>query len=150
MTVPIHEAQASDARECGRIINAAFAAIADQHNFPRDFPSAEVASDLASMLIAHPRFYGIVAEEGGRIVGGNFLDERSPIGGVGPITGRSFGPEQRNRTSIDASGHSARVGTENARYQTGAGRFHTRSLCLYTRLEFATRELLSVLPRASR
>jgi predicted N-acetyltransferase YhbS len=38
------------------------------------------------MLIGHPGFYSVVAEADGRIVGSNFLDERSPISGVGPIT----------------------------------------------------------------
>ena len=41
---------------------------------------------LVSGLIAHPGFFGIVAEHDGRIVGSNFLDERSMIAGVGPIT----------------------------------------------------------------
>jgi hypothetical protein len=44
--------------DCGRIICAAFAAIVHQHNFPHDFPSAEIATGFASMLIAHPGFYG--------------------------------------------------------------------------------------------
>jgi hypothetical protein len=37
-------------------------------------------------LIAHPGFFGIVAERDGVVVGSNFLDERSTIFGVGPIT----------------------------------------------------------------
>ena len=56
------------------------------HNFPPDFPSVEVASGVMSMLLTHPRFYSVVAESEGRIVGSNFLDERSSIAGVGPIT----------------------------------------------------------------
>ena len=83
MAVTIREAAAADAGECGRIIHAAFAAIAHQHNFPPDFPSVEVATDVAAMLIGHPGFYGVVAEEGGRIVGSNFMDRRSPIAGIG-------------------------------------------------------------------
>jgi GNAT superfamily N-acetyltransferase len=86
MAAAIRRAAAADAAECGRIICEAFEAIADQHGFPRDFPSAEAATDLASMLIAHPGFYGVVAEQDGRILGSNFLDERSPIARVGPIT----------------------------------------------------------------
>ena len=86
MAVTVRPAAADDAAECGRIICAAFGAIADQHNFPRDFPSAEVAVGLASMLIDHPGFYGVVAEQDGRILASNFLDERSLIGGIGPIT----------------------------------------------------------------
>jgi GNAT superfamily N-acetyltransferase len=37
--------------------------------------------------------WGVVAEIDGRIVGSNFLDERSPIGGVGQIT---VAPEGQN------------------------------------------------------
>ena len=82
----IREAAAADALECGRILYAAFDAIANQHNFSLDFPSVAVATDVVSMLIAHPGFHGLVAEEDGRIVGSNFMDQRSPIGGIGPIS----------------------------------------------------------------
>jgi predicted N-acetyltransferase YhbS len=145
MTVSLRAARETDAGECGRIIYAAFAAIADQHNFPRDFPSTEVAFGLASILIAHPRFYGIVAEEDGRIVGGNFLDERSLIGGVGPIT---IDPSVQNK----GIGHQLMQAVmERAAAKKMPGirlvqdAFHSRSLCLYTSLGFATREPLSVM-----
>src|ERR1700737_1508619 len=73
----IREPTAADAAECGRILYAAFAGIANQHNFSPDFPSVAVATDAASMLIAHPGVHGLVAEEDGRIVGSNFMDQRS-------------------------------------------------------------------------
>lgn len=149
MAISLREAQAADASECGRIIYAAFAAIAVQHNFAPDFPSAEVATGVASMLIAHPGFYGIVAEDRGRIVGSNFLDERSPIGGVGPIT-------------IDPSVQDRGIGRQlmqavmdRAAVQKISGirlvqdAFHNRSLCLYASLGFATREPLSVMQGAA-
>jgi hypothetical protein len=41
MPVTIREAREGDAPES--IIYAAFATIAAEHNFPRDFPSAEIA-----------------------------------------------------------------------------------------------------------
>jgi predicted N-acetyltransferase YhbS len=145
MPTTVRKAKAADAAECGRIIHAAFAAIAAQHNFPPDFPSAEVATGIASMLIAHPDFYAIVAENDGRILGSNFLDERSPIGGIGPIT-------------IDPSVQNKGIGRqlmqavmERAATQNMLGirlvqdSFHNRSLCLYARLGFTTREPLSVL-----
>src|SRR5271166_3680698 len=53
---------------------------------PNDFPSADVAAGLLGMLLQHPSFYGIVAERDGTIIGSNFLDERSAIAGLGPIT----------------------------------------------------------------
>src|SRR4051794_22347266 len=75
-----------DAPECGRICYEAFSTISSRHNFPVDFPSGDAGVWLLSQLIAHQGFYGVVAELGGRVVGSNFLDERSPIAGVGPIT----------------------------------------------------------------
>ena len=86
MTIVLRPGTAADAPACGNICYEAFKAIGTEHNFPPDFPSPEVASGLLSMLLAHPRFYSVVAEGEGRIVGSNFLDERSSIAGVGPIT----------------------------------------------------------------
>ena len=145
MAITIRRAAAADAAECGRIICEAFGAIADQHNFPRDFPSGEIATRVAAMLIAHPGFYGVVAERDGRILGSNFMDERSPIGGIGPIT-------------VDPAAQNAGIGRRlmEAVIERAAARqlpgvrlvqdgFHNRSLCLYTRLGFVTREPLSVM-----
>ena len=86
MTIVLRPGTAADAPACGKICYDAFRAIATAHNFPPDFPSPEVASGLLSGLLTHPRFYSVVAENEGRIVGSNFLDERSCISGVGPIT----------------------------------------------------------------
>jgi len=145
MTVSIRMAQKSDAVECGRIIHSAFAAIAAHHNFPPDFPSAEVATGVASMLIDHPRFYGIVAETDGKIVGSNFLDERSPIGGIGPIT---INPSVQNR-GIGRQLMQAVMDRAAAKKMSGIrlvqDAFHNRSLCLYTSLGFVMREPLSVM-----
>jgi predicted N-acetyltransferase YhbS len=77
---------AADAAACGNICYEAFKAICTTHNFPPDFPTPEVAKGLLSMFLAHRDFYSVVAESEGRIVGSNFLDERSIIAGVGPIT----------------------------------------------------------------
>jgi predicted N-acetyltransferase YhbS len=86
MEITIRRATAADGPDCGRICYGAFAAVANRHGFPADFPSAEAATHFASQLIAHPGFFGIVAEHDGVIVGSNFLDQRSTIFGVGPIT----------------------------------------------------------------
>jgi predicted N-acetyltransferase YhbS len=145
MAIAIRRAATADAAECGRIICEAFGAIADQHNFPRDFPSVEVATRVAAMLIAHPGFYGVVAERDGRILGSNFMDERSPIGGVGPIT---VDPATQN-TGIGRRLMEAVIERAAARQLPGVrlvqDSFHNRSLCLYTRLGFVTREPLSVM-----
>jgi predicted N-acetyltransferase YhbS len=145
MVVAIRPATAADAAKCGQIICAAFAAIADQHKFPRDFPSAEAAIDLASMLISHPGFYGIVAEQDGRILGSNFLDERSPIAGVGPITvdpaAQNTGIGRRLMGMVIERAVACKV--SGIRLVQDA--YHSRSLSLYTKLGFATREPLSVM-----
>src|ERR1700730_10242312 len=86
MTIVLRPGTAADATACGTICYEAFKAVCTAHNFPPDFPSAEVASGLLSTLLAHSRFYSVVAEADGRIVGSNFLDERSCIAGLGPIT----------------------------------------------------------------
>src|SRR5215212_5536520 len=86
MDLTLRQPTPADAAELGRICYEAFGAISGKHNFPRDFPSPEVATGLMSFLIGHPGVYGVVAERDGRIVGSNFLDERSPIVGLGPIT----------------------------------------------------------------
>ena len=43
-----------DAAICGRICYDAFCTINDEHQFPHDFPSVEVATGLLRMMIDHP------------------------------------------------------------------------------------------------
>ncbi len=131
-----------DAEACGRICYEAFKGIADEHNFPPDFPSPAVAVNVAGMMLAHPGFYSVVAEQGGRVVGSNFLDERCPIAGLGPIT-------------VDPTAQDAGVGRllvrdvlDRAESKEAAGvrlvqaAYHGRSMALYTKLGFAVREPL--------
>jgi predicted N-acetyltransferase YhbS len=145
VTVTIREAVAADAAECGRILYAAFAGIANQHNFPPDFPSLAIATDVTSMLIAHPGFYGLVAEEDGHIVGSNFMDQRSLIGGIGPISVDPAAQNQRaGRTLMQAMLDYA-TARDHAGIRLVQTAYHNRSLALYTRLGFVTREPLSVM-----
>ena len=62
--------------------------------FQQTFLLPKLPRGLASMLIGDPGFYGVVAEEAGTIVGSNFMDERSSIFGIGPI---SVAPEVQNK-----------------------------------------------------
>jgi GNAT superfamily N-acetyltransferase len=78
--------EAGDADAVAEIVYEAFAAIHDRHRFSRDFPTLEAAADLAGNFIAHPSVWGVVAEHEGRVIGSNFVDERGPVRGVGPIT----------------------------------------------------------------
>jgi predicted N-acetyltransferase YhbS len=145
MPITIRRAEAADAAQCGVILYSAFQRLADEHNFARDFPSVEVASGVVSMMLANPGFYGIVAEDDSQIIGSNFADHRSSIAGIGPI---SIAPEAQNQgigrklmqAAID---HFEAIDISGIRLAQAA--YHNRSLCLYTRLGFQTREPLSVI-----
>ncbi len=86
MSLTLRRGTASDAQACGEICYHAFAAIARQHNFPPDLPSAEVGVGLVAALLSRPDVYSVVAESEGRVLGSNFLWESTRIAGVGPIT----------------------------------------------------------------
>jgi GNAT superfamily N-acetyltransferase len=121
----------------------AFKSISSQHNFPWDFPSVEVAIAVVTGMLSNPGFYAVVAELDSKIVGSNFLDERNPISGVGPI---SVDPAVQNQTigrqlMLTVMERSAQRGFTGCRLVQAA--YHNRSLCLYTKLGFETREPLS-------
>ena len=132
--VTLRPAEPADTDECARICFEAFAAIHDHHRFPRDFPVPEAAQALMEAWIPHPKVWGVVAEADGRIVGSNFLDERDPIAGVGPITvdpgGQNSGVGRRLMEAVLERGKDAR-GVRLL--QDG---FHMRSLSLYQSLGF--------------
>src|SRR5262249_26192036 len=86
MTLTLRAAVPADARPCGVICYEAFKNIAERYNFPPELPHVDVAIGLLTRLLGHSGFYGVVAELDGRIVGSNFVDERAPIAGIGPIT----------------------------------------------------------------
>ena len=147
-TVSLRPGRPMDAKVCGRICYEAFGAIAGQHNFPPDFPSVQVATDLMTMLLSHPRFFSVVAESGGEIVGSNFLDERSTVAGLGPIT---VDPAVQNRR-IGRALMQAALDRATERRCPGVrllqAAYHTRSLALYTRLGFHPRESIACMQGA--
>jgi GNAT superfamily N-acetyltransferase len=143
--IAVRKARPEDAPVCGRICYEAFTKISNDHAFPPDFPSAEVATGVLSMMFGHPGFYCVVAESGGQILGSNCLDERSTIAGVGPIT---IDPEVQNkgagRALMEAVlTRSVERGYAGTRLLQAA--FHNRSLSLYTKLGFDTREPISTM-----
>ena len=148
MNVIFRPGTPEDAAACGAICFEAFKSIANEHNFPWDLPSVEVAAGRMRTLLAHPGFYSVVAEADGKVVGSNFLDERSPIAGIGPIT---VDPASQNQTigrrlMLDVLERCARRGVAGVRLLQSA--YHNRSLCLYTKLGFETRETVSKLDGA--
>jgi predicted N-acetyltransferase YhbS len=141
--VTIREARVGDVEACAQICFDAFGEIQDHHRFLRDFPVLEAATGLMALWIPHPSIWGVVAELDGRIVGSNFLDERDPIRGVGPIT-------------VDPQGQNAGVGRRLMEAVLGRGQgapgirllqdaFHMRSLSLYESLGFDVKEPVAVI-----
>jgi predicted N-acetyltransferase YhbS len=143
MSIRLRPGTPADADVCGAICFEAFKAIDDEHNFPWDFPSAEVATGLLKVMLSSSGFYAVVAENEGIVVGSNFLDERGPIAGVGPI---SVDPASQNQT-IGRRLMGAVLDRASERHAAGVrllqSAFHNRSLCLYTKLGFETRETIS-------
>ena len=142
-SVSIRRATPADAEVCGRICFEAFCSIATQHNFPPDFPSPERPTRVLSTMFSHPHFYCVVAEQDGKIVGSNCLDERTPIAGVGPIT---IDPPAQNR-AVGRQLMQAVMARAAERKVAGVrlvqAAYHNRSLSLYAKLGFAVREPLA-------
>lgn len=143
--ITIRRATPEDAGRCGCICYEAFKCINEQHRFPPDIPSPEAGIGLAGMLFSHPRFYCVVAEMDGLVVGSNCLDERSAIAGVGPIT---VSPDAQNR-NVGRKLMEAVIDRAHERAFAGIrllqAAFHNRSLSLYTKLGFDAREPISVM-----
>ncbi len=132
--VTLRRAVPADIPECGRILHDAFATVADQHGFPHDFPSIEAATRSMRALVSNPGFYGVVAEADGRIVGSSFLDERSTIHAIGPV---SVDPTAQDHHV----GHALMVAMLERAKETGTPgvrlvqiSYHNRSLSLYAKL----------------
>jgi predicted N-acetyltransferase YhbS len=145
MTLILRPARPDDAQAAGRICYDSFESIGKQHNFPGSFPSPEVAIEVVGGIIAHPGFYDVVAERDGAVIGSNFMDERSTISGIGPITvdpatqdggvGKQLMQHMLDRVSSR--------GTPGVRLLQAA--FHARALALYARLGFQVREGLAIM-----
>jgi GNAT superfamily N-acetyltransferase len=128
---------------CGTICYDAFKTIAEQHNFPSNYPSADVAVARMAERLTQPGIYAVVAEWDGRVVGSNFLDERSSIAGLGPIT---VAPGVQNRT---IGRHLMQAVLERVATRGFLGvrlvhaAYHTRALSLYAKLGFTVRDFVA-------
>lgn len=134
-----------DAVPCGQICYEAFKSISDQHNFPRDFPAPEPAIGLLSMLLSRNDVFSVVAEIDGTIAGSNFMWEQKQVAGIGPIT---VDPKVQNSTVGTRLMQAALRRAEECGYASVRlvqAAFHNRSLALYTKLGFDTREPLSLM-----
>jgi predicted N-acetyltransferase YhbS len=145
MNISLRAGRPDDAETCGKICYEAFKALADQHNFPLDFPNPSVTVGLLSLLFSRSDIYSVVAEVEGRVVGSNFLWENGIVAGVGPVT---VDPAVQNvalgrRLMDDVMRRAQERRFAGVRLVQAA--YHNRSLSLYTKLGFDTREPLSVI-----
>lgn len=144
-SVTIRRATLADIDDCAQICYNAFTTINREHNFPPDFPSPDVAKYVLSSMLAHSKFFCVVAEQNGKIIGSNCLDERDSIAGIGPIT---VDPSSQN---VGAGRQLMVAVMERATEKNFAGvrlvqaAFHNRSLSLYAKLGFDIREPLAVM-----
>jgi ribosomal protein S18 acetylase RimI-like enzyme len=141
MTLTLRKPLPADVPELARICYEAFKCFHERHGFTPDIPSVDMAQQFLGMMVSHPKFWGVVAAEAdGKIVGSNFLDERDPIVGVGPIT-------------VDPASQARGVGKQlmqavirRWRETGGPGirllqdAFNTASMSLYTSLGFESKE----------
>ena len=143
--VTLRAGRPDDAEKCGVICYEAFKRISEYHNFPADFPTPEPAIGLLSMLLSRSDIHSVVAEIDGRIAGSNFLWESDKVAGIGPIT---VDPDVQNSTvgrqlMEEVLHYAQERGFASVRLVQAA--YHNRSLSLYTKLGFDTREPLSVM-----
>ncbi len=142
-SVLIRKAIPADAEVCGRICYEAFATLARHHNFEKAFANAEEAIGVINFMFSHPAFYCVVAEQDGKILGSNCLDERNPISGIGPI---SIDPNAQNRSAGRQLMLAVMRRSEEQKFggiRLVQEAYHNRSLALYAKLGFVIREPLS-------
>jgi len=137
--ITLREPTDDDVQECARICYEAFGQIDDYHRFPPDFPTVEFAQMVIGGWVQHPNVWGVLAERDGKILGSNYLDQRGPIAGVGPI---SVDPDAQNsgvgRRLMEAVVERGKDAPGGVRLLQDS--FHMRSLCLYQSLGFNVTE----------
>ncbi|MEA2160575.1 MAG: hypothetical protein QOD66_2955 [Solirubrobacteraceae bacterium] len=146
--VIVRTATIDDVDGVGEIFYSAFESIAARHNHPIEPSSREFTQFKAQEMLTNDGFSGLVAERAGRLLGSAFVDERTVIAGIGPVT---VDPEAQDAGIGTALMHAA---LERERERGAAGirlvqtAYHYRSLALYAKLGFVVREPLSVLQGA--
>lgn len=142
-SLQIRRATAADAAACGKICFEAFSKVAAEHNFPPELPSPEMAIGVLSVMFAHPGFFCVVAEQDGKLIGSNCLDERTPIAGVGPITVDHAVQNRAAGRQLMQAVMSRAAERKFAGIRLVQATYHNRSLSLYAKLGFVVREPLA-------
>lgn len=144
-TTVIRDATLEDADRCAEIFYDAFEAIASRHHFPTEPASRDFTAYKTREMLADPGFAGLIAERDGEVLGSAFVDRRSEIAGVGPVTVHPAAQD----AGIGRALTSAALERERERGTVGVRlvqtAYHYRSLALYATLGFVVREPLSVL-----
>jgi GNAT superfamily N-acetyltransferase len=143
MDIKLRSGTPADAEICGRICYHAFKTISEAHGFAPDFPAPEVAIGVLTRMLGHPKFYSVLAEIDGRIVGSNFLDERNSIAGVGPITVDATVQNRAIGRRLMEAVHQRAAEKNFAGVRLLQAGFHARSLSLYAKLGYDVREHLA-------
>ena len=126
--------------ELGRICYEAFRHVSEGHGFEPDFPDAETAAKVISLILSLLGSFGVAARIDSRLAGSNFMLLTDGVAGVGPITvdpachGRGIG----RRLMQAALDYAREHGFEQVRLLQDS--FNTASLSLYASLGFDVRE----------
>jgi GNAT superfamily N-acetyltransferase len=142
MNVKLRSGTPADAEVCGMICYKAFKRISEAHGFAPDFPAPEVAIDVVRRMLSNPKFYSVIAEIDGRVIGSNFMDERNGIAGVGPITVDPAVQDRAIGRRLMEAVHERAAERNFAGVRLIQAGFHTRSLSLYAKLGYDVREHL--------
>lgn len=145
MSLILRPGKLRDASIYGEICYEAFTTVAEQHGFQANYQSPQAATAQMVRRLTHPQFYSVVAELDGQVVGSNFLDERSMVAGLGPVTvaldvqNKSIGRQLMCHVMERAEAKHFR----GVRLLLAA--YHTRALCLYSKFGFQVRGMAAIL-----
>jgi predicted N-acetyltransferase YhbS len=142
MNITIRPGIEGDALACGRVCFRAFLALADRHGFPPFYPTLKYTVSTIREKLTDLNFYGVVAESKGRIVGSSFLDERSDVAALGPVSVESdvASTQVRQMFFEDAINRSEEMGRTTLR--TIEESYDSRTVRQAERLGFETSEAL--------
>jgi predicted N-acetyltransferase YhbS len=133
-----------DVNEIGKIIFDAFTSLANKHHFPSDFPTLNAGVDAASYFLSNPGFYSVVVEYKDKIVGSNFLDERSNmVAGVGPITVDPYFQKKGVGRLLMKNVMERAINKNFPAIRLLQASYNSHSLSLYSSLGFEIREPIS-------
>jgi predicted N-acetyltransferase YhbS len=143
--ISLRPAATDDIEKCGIICFEAFKRLSEKHGVAPSFVSPQLAIDRFAATLKRKGIYCVVAENENGIIGSNFVDERSAIAGVGPLT---VDPDVQNkgvgrllmRHVMDRSAEKQFAGIRLCQ-----ATYNVHSFALYAKLGFSTFELLTTL-----